>query len=387
MLKIDLIIPSFKKNPKYQRFQKFQMYSFPSLIGSWFPVWYNKNILRKMGVKVNFINFFQVNFDKLSDIVGFDSRIIGNILSNYGTVKETTLNAIIPILKKIRKKANHIVYFDNGDSSGYTQFEVLPYVDRYFKKQILKDKTIYSKFLYRKRLFTDYYFKNYHLEEEGSNLPLHPINPEFEKKIGISWNFAFKDYRSSNKIDKYFFAFSRVQNLKFFEPNKNRKFIFSANYSIKTGSNIIDFQRKQLLNFLEKSYSMNDNISLGRIPKKLYLKTMRSSKAIFSPFGWGEICYRDFEILISGAALIKPNMDHLETWPNIYVKNKTYIPISWKIEDWASEIPKVLSDENLLFEVAINGQNQYKKYWTKRGRSVFCERFIDLITPNCLNFS
>ncbi|HEY0090745.1 MAG TPA: hypothetical protein VGB37_17980 [Candidatus Lokiarchaeia archaeon] len=132
---------------------------------------------------------------------------------------------------------------------------------------------------------------------------------------------------------------------------------------------------------------MNDNISLGRIPKKLYLKTMRSSKAIFSPFGWGEICYRDFEILISGAALIKPNMDHLETWPNIYIKNKTYIPISWKIEDWASEIPKVLSDENFLFEVAINGQNQYKKYWTNRGRSVFCERFIDLITPNCLNFS
>ncbi|HEY0090746.1 MAG TPA: hypothetical protein VGB37_17985, partial [Candidatus Lokiarchaeia archaeon] len=168
---------------------------------------------------------------------------IGNILSNYGTVKNTTVNAVIPMLKKIRKKAKHIVYFDNGDSSGYTQFEVLPYVDRYFKKQILKDKTIYSKFLYRKRLFTDYYFKNYHLEEEGSNLPLHPINPEFEKKIGISWNFAFKDYRSSNKIDKYFFAFSRVQNLKFFEPNKNRKFIFSANYSIKTGSNIIDFQQ------------------------------------------------------------------------------------------------------------------------------------------------
>ncbi len=83
-------------------------------------------------------------------------------------------------------------------------------------------------------------------------------------------------------------------------------------------------------------------------------------------------------------------MDHLETWPNIYInrkKFKTYVPISWKIEDWENEIPKILDNEDLLLDVAINGQNQYKKYWTKRGRLVFCERFIDLITPNWLNFS
>ena len=109
---------------------------------------------------------------------------------------------------------------------------------------------------------------------------------------------------------------------------------------------------------------------------------MRSSKAIVSPFGWGEICYRDFETFIAGAALIKPNLDHLETWPNLYQKNKTYLPISWKIEDWDQEFDVLLDDEKLLLEIAKNGQETYKKIWTKQGCEVFCEHFIQMISPN-----
>lgn len=127
---------------------------------------------------------------------------------------------------------------------------------------------------------------------------------------------------------------------------------------------------------------MNQNISIGRIPKKIYLKTQKNSKAIFSPYGWGELCYRDFEVFISGAALLKPDMDHLETWPNLYKKYKTYIPISWEIEEWDTQIPKILTDEDLLLDVAKNGQNLYKSLWTEQGRKIFCERFISMVSPS-----
>ena len=30
-----------------------------------------------------------------------------------------------------------------------------------------------------------------------------------------------------------------------------------------------------------------------------------------SPFGFGEICYRDFEAMLNGACLIKPDVSHL----------------------------------------------------------------------------
>ena len=150
-MKIDIILPSFNKPQKYQKYQKLQKFTpFPSFVGSWFPVWYNRKQLKKMGLKIRFINFFNMNYKKLRESVGLDNRIIGNLGKNYGKVRITTQKAIIPILKKIRMNVEHIIYFDNGDGTGHTQFEVLPYVNRYLKKQILKDRSLYSNFLIKK---------------------------------------------------------------------------------------------------------------------------------------------------------------------------------------------------------------------------------------------
>jgi hypothetical protein len=123
------------------------------------------------------------------------------------------------------------------------------------------------------------------------------------------------------------------------------------------------------------------NVSLGKIPKRKYLATMRSSKAIVSPYGWGEICYRDFETFISGAALIKPDMDHLDTWPNLYKKDETYISIPWKIEEWNNAFSEILSDEKNLLEVAKNGQNLFKKIWSQKGNEAFCNHFVKMVSP------
>ena len=75
-------------------------------------------------------------------------------------------------------------------------------------------------------------------------------------------------------------------------------------------------------------------------------------------------------------------MDHLETWPDIYKNNETYIPISWKIEDWEEEIPKILANKENLLKIAKNGQIEYKKFWSEKGKKLFCERFINMITPS-----
>ena len=55
---------------------------------------------------------------------------------------------------------------------------------------------------------------------------------------------------------------------------------------------------------------------------------MNKYSSFISPFGWGEICFRDFESIILGKLLIKPNCDHIITWPNIYQDNM-YVPIDW----------------------------------------------------------
>jgi len=55
------------------------------------------------------------------------------------------------------------------------------------------------------------------------------------------------------------------------------------------------------------------------------------------------------------------------------------LALPWKIEDWESYINELLNNEDLLFEVAKNGQNKFKKLWLNQGKEEFCYRFINLI--------
>lgn len=386
MINVDLIIPSiisYQKYPQFQKFQKiqvFQKFALPAWTGNWFPVWYNLKNLENRGIKIKFLNYQNVKRN-ISKIVGFDSRIINNLIMKYGSVKKTLKNGILPLLKKLNKRVDYLIYFDNADSTGQFHSEVLPYVDFYFKKQLLKDRSLYSENLFGKRLFTDFYAKNYNFDIRSPPNTRDEFISKFKDKIALSWNFALKDYRYSNLLSRFFYGFTRKNNLKFYQPSKDRKLILSTNFTIKSINKLIYFQRNQLLEILKKKYKSSPNVSLGKIPKKIYLLTMRSSKAIVSPYGWGEICYRDFETFIAGAALIKPDMDHLDTWPNLYKKDETYISIPWKIEEWSNTFSEILSDEKKLLDVARKGQNSYQKIWTNEGNEAFCNHFIRMITP------
>jgi len=386
LIDVDLIIPSiisYQKYPQFQKFQKIQVFqklALPAWTGNWYPVWYNLKNLENRGIKIKFLNYQNLKRN-ISKIVGFDSRIINNLIMKYGSVKKTLKNGIIPLLKKLNKRVDYLIYFDNADSTGQFHSEVLPYVDIYFKKQLLKDRSLYSENLSGKRLFTDFYTKNYDFEVKTSSTRGDEFISRFKDKIALSWNFALKDYRYSNLISRFLYGFTRKNNLKFYKPSKDRKLILSANFTIKPTYNLIYFQRNQLLQILKEKYGTKSNVSLGKIPKKNYLLTMRSSKAIVSPYGWGEVCYRDFETFIAGAALIKPDMDHLDTWPNLYKKDETYISIPWKIEEWSNAFSEILSEENFLLDVAKKGQESYKKIWTNEGNEAFCNHFIKMITP------
>ena len=365
MLNVDLIVPWLSTFQNIIRIPKAGNLSHRY----WFPVWLYKKDLKKMGVKIRFLNLFNMKHQKLSKIVGIDSRI-PNLDKN--------LDSIVKILKS---KAEYLIWFDNNDGSGKAYWPALKYFDRYFKRNLLKDLSLYRKKFYKNSIFTDYYKRSYNIKEYKGNPFGFDLNPKYHKKISLSWNLSLCDYRFSGKISEYLCNFSRKIKLKFYKPSLNRKLLFSANFNISKSSYLIYFQREMLGKFLYETYKSNPNVSVGRIPKKDYIKTQRASKAIFSPFGWGETCYRDFEIFIVGAALIKPNMDHLETWPKLYKKNETYIPISWKIEDWEDTIPEILADEEFLLRIARNGQNLYKKLWTEEGKEAFCERFIEMVTP------
>ena len=387
MIKVDIIIPSlisYQKYPIYKKLDKyllFQKFAFPSWSGNWFPVWLHLRELKKMGIKIRFINYLNLKHTKIQKTVIFDSRILNNLIFKYDNVHKTLSNEIIPLLQSLRKRVEDLIFFDNADSTGNLHFEVFPYVNRYFKKQLLKDRSLYRRPLIGKRLFTDFYAKNYNLDHTHEKFDKISLPSKFEAKLGVSWNFALKDYRYSDLLRRFIYGFIKRNNLNFHIPKKYRKIILSANYTIKSSNQLVYFQRNQLLNILKQMYSSVPQISIGKIPKRAYLNTLKSSKAVVSPFGWGEICYRDFETYLAGAALIKPRLEHLDTWPNIYKEYKTYIPLPWEIESWREKIPEILEDEKNLYDVAMQGQLAFRNIWKKKGVYNFCSHFLNIVSP------
>ncbi len=79
-----------------------------------------------------------------------------------------------------------------------------------------------------------------------------------------------------------------------------------------------------------------------------YIQTIQESRAILSPFGWGESCHRDYEAWILGAVLIKPECDWVHGWPDLYRAEETYLPCRHDLGDVPSIVARVERDWHKL---------------------------------------
>jgi spore maturation protein CgeB len=103
--------------------------------------------------------------------------------------------------------------------------------------------------------------------------------------------------------------------------------------------------------------------------RKFYQELYRS-KLCFSPFGYGEICWRDYEAMMSGSLLIKPDVSHLVTEPDIFVQFETYVPVAWNFEDLAEKANYYLDHDIERARIAENAYQAIHKYVSE-------QRFIE----------
>ncbi len=82
----------------------------------------------------------------------------------------------------------------------------------------------------------------------------------------------------------------------------------------------------------------------GYVARKHYMEELRQSKFCFSPFGYGELCWRDFEAILAGSILVKPNMDHIQCDIPLYRPGETYVSVRWDFEDLEEKIAALRAD-------------------------------------------
>jgi len=86
------------------------------------------------------------------------------------------------------------------------------------------------------------------------------------------------------------------------------------------------------------------NIVKGQSTPQQFVEVMKRSKVGLSPFGMGELCYRDLELIQWGCLLIKPDMSKVITEPDFFKPMKTYVPVKPDWSDLNETIEKVLAN-------------------------------------------
>src|SRR5437867_7089727 len=115
------------------------------------------------------------------------------------------------------------------------------------------------------------------------------------------------------------------------------------------------------------------------LPRREYFHELRTARVGVSPFGYGEVCFRDFEIILAGAALLKPDMSHLETWPPLYLPGETYAAHRWDLSDLRHVVEDLLAGDRWR-QIAARAQRVYRRYlFERQGHLEFCRHVADIV--------
>jgi len=264
-------------------------------------------------------------------------------------LKIEDLEQLIQQLKATWSDA-HIAYLDWFAPTDLRYAESLnKHISAYLKKQVLADFNQYNQPTRGDTNLNNYYANRFDLDEPEFffNVP-----GDFQNKLFLGSHFAF-----SPRIMPYFF--------KPFPENNERSIDLHSRIAI-SGSGWYRVMRQEAfdkLSALEKHFKV---ACQGFVPKKRYLQELFSSKLCFSPFGYGEVCWRDFEAMMAGSLLLKPDMSHLDCYPNVFKPYQTYIPLNWDLTDLDEKVDYYLCHSEEREKITRNAFQLLADYFQGR---------------------
>jgi hypothetical protein len=318
-----------------------------------FPFVVHEHALRDVGVEVQFVNRNDPTLVEC-DILAIDSK---EFRLDWAVDETRTLE----LISDWRENVPQVVWFDTTDSTGTLQSAVFAVVDRYLKSQILSDKSNYSRRVYGGRIYSEYYHDTQGIDDSGTEAVDEPITRDDIEKVGVSWNSGLADYSTYGpwRIGlyerlgwKWLLRHPGVLREAVTDRSNDLAARFGATYSRAT-------VRRQRELIREK---LSSRLDTKKINRRGYMLELKNSKVILSPFGWGEITLKDFEVFLTGGMLLKPSLDHMLTWPDFYEKDKTYLAHDWDLSDLEDCIDWAVAHDAERREIATEGQRRYIEF-------------------------
>ena len=329
-----------------------------------FPLIVHKNTLRNASIDVRIISRSTPGLTNC-DILAIDSK-------EFRDESRDPPSRTQELISSYRDAGAKIAWFDTTDSTGRLQTPMLPVVDKYLKAQLLADTTRYTARIYGGRVQSEYYHETAGVTDDDGFAIDESVAPEDIAKLGISWNSGLADYSTYGPMRIGLYRRLHLTMLLRYpavteDADSRRPNDLSARFGASYSKATVRYQRERIR---ERLASRLDTRKLNR---RGYMRELGQSKVVLSPFGWGEITLKDFEVFLTGGMLLKPSMDHMQTWPNFYEKDVTYLSHDWDLADLEERIDWAISNEPDRLAIAREGQQRYAEYTSGKAAT---EKFV-----------
>lgn len=227
--------------------------------------------------------------------------------------------------------------------------DVDPFIDIYIKKQVFRRFEDFQRPVVGDTNLSDYYGKGHQLDYPvfTPNVPR-----SIEGKLRLWSNFGL----SPQMVDLFL---SPLPDL------ENRSIDLHARLAVN-GEPWYKAMRQEAKNAVEQLKGITI-AQHGRVRRDEFFAELADSKLCFSPFGYGEICWRDYEAFATGSVLIKPTVEHLKVEPDIFSQGYTYVATSWDLQEIRETIARYTKDDRARLILAKNAHHEYGS-WIRAGK-------------------
>jgi hypothetical protein len=228
-----------------------------------------------------------------------------------------------------------------------------------------------------------YLFKNQLLNREEYKKPTAFNKWFFDNGSDLDLGYDIpEDKWNRIKLSGYNLGYLLPEYRNFHPINKNKNIDVCAIYQAEHKYNEDHLVRNDLhyTNHRKGPWDILDSqfldVRKDKLPYQEYINVLYNSKVAISPFGMGELCFRDFECIQFGTIIIKPSMSIVNTIPNIYESNDTYLSVMYDWSNLNETIDYVLSNFDTLNE-RIN-HNIREKFIKKYDYQRLCLYFYNI---------
>jgi len=297
------------------------------------PLFFVKDILRDYSIDITDSDDFDYLFVGMHDFIYKDKPLSESIYTG---------------LENLSKISGDYFLFDGSDSTSLMgAYEVFEQSDAtyLFKNQLLNKEDYKISTTFNKWFFGS-----------GGDLDLsYDIPDDKWNKIKLSgWNLGYllPHYKDFHPI----LDTKELDVCAIYQASLN----YNEDHGVRNDTYYTDHRKGAWDNLDIKYKSKKD-----KLPYEEYINTLYNSKVAISPFGMGELCFRDFECMQYGTIIIKPDMSMVNTEPNIYFDNNTYISVNYNWSNLTEKIDYVLSNFNELNKrINNNIRNKFSKIYS-----------------------